>query len=279
MNREDFDNFGVQYDDNSESEFEEGSYSSSEEDSCVMTGMDGRRVQMIIDIEDDLVYRVPKSLEDDDDEKEFKVTRKRPSPNYVQSLPTKPQKRQVRTIEEDEVIPASISDIKPSVVSKKPILPEDREDDDEVFEECKSGEVYSLVDIYQTRKRDAKHEQKFERHPSEVYDMNGSVSEDEKIDRHLIDSLKDRPSKTKAACSEDLSSFDSYPEISRLTVHSLQKRGIKNLFPSQQECFYPIYGENDIIGRDLTGSGKTLAFALPLVERFRAQNLLGSRQV
>jgi superfamily II DNA/RNA helicase len=52
-----------------------------------------------------------------------------------------------------------------------------------------------------------------------------------------------------------------------------------SLFPIQQECFYPIYNGEDLIGRDLTGSGKTLAFALPLIERLRKQKMLGSRKI
>lgn len=56
-------------------------------------------------------------------------------------------------------------------------------------------------------------------------------------------------------------------------------KGIKDLFPIQQECFYPIYDGKDLIGRDLTGSGKTLAFGLPLVEYLRKEKLLGTRKV
>lgn len=32
-----------------------------------------------------------------------------------------------------------------------------------------------------------------------------------------------------------------------------------------------IYNGVDLIGRDKTGSGKTLGYALPIIERFRAQ--------
>jgi ATP-dependent RNA helicase RhlE len=51
------------------------------------------------------------------------------------------------------------------------------------------------------------------------------------------------------------------------------------LFPIQYNSFYPIYNREDIIARDLTGSGKTLGFALPIVEYFRRQKLLGQRKI
>jgi len=56
-------------------------------------------------------------------------------------------------------------------------------------------------------------------------------------------------------------------------------RDIKNLFPIQRECFYPIFNREDVIARDLTGSGKTLAFCLPVTEYLRKQNLLGKRRI
>ena len=63
--------------------------------------------------------------------------------------------------------------------------------------------------------------------------------------------------------------FESFPEIQQFSVNKLVARGIKDLFPVQQHCFYPVYNYEDIIARDLTGSGKTLAFCLPIVERLR----------
>jgi ATP-dependent RNA helicase DDX21 len=54
--------------------------------------------------------------------------------------------------------------------------------------------------------------------------------------------------------------------------------GIVNLFPIQQNCFYPIYNREDIIARDLTGSGKTLAFALPVTEYLRKNNFISARR-
>ena len=46
---------------------------------------------------------------------------------------------------------------------------------------------------------------------------------------------------------------------------------IENLFPIQYKTFNYIYEGHDLIGRDRTGSGKTLAYALPIIERYRAE--------
>ena len=51
------------------------------------------------------------------------------------------------------------------------------------------------------------------------------------------------------------------------------------MFPIQYESFYPIYNREDVIARDLTGSGKTLGFALPMIEYFRRQKMLGQRKI
>ena len=51
------------------------------------------------------------------------------------------------------------------------------------------------------------------------------------------------------------------------------------MFPIQYESFYPIYNREDVIARDLTGSGKTLGFALPMIEYFRRQKMLGGRKI
>lgn len=53
----------------------------------------------------------------------------------------------------------------------------------------------------------------------------------------------------------------------------LRARGIKKLFPIQEQTFQPIYEGKDLIGQDRTGSGKTLAYCLPLSERLRAEGL------
>jgi superfamily II DNA/RNA helicase len=73
--------------------------------------------------------------------------------------------------------------------------------------------------------------------------------------------------------------FSSYPEITAKTAEKLKMRGIADLFPIQQECFYPILNREDIIARDLTGSGKTLAFGLPLIEYFRKQKLFNQKRI
>ena len=73
--------------------------------------------------------------------------------------------------------------------------------------------------------------------------------------------------------------FTSFPEIMATSAQQMIARDIKNLFPIQRECFYPIFNREDVIARDLTGSGKTLAFCLPITEYFRKHNLLGKRRI
>lgn len=73
--------------------------------------------------------------------------------------------------------------------------------------------------------------------------------------------------------------FESFPEIQKNTAAKLKARGIMNLFPIQEHCFYPIYNREDLIARDLTGSGKTLGFALPIVEYLRKNGFLGKRKL
>ena len=50
----------------------------------------------------------------------------------------------------------------------------------------------------------------------------------------------------------------------------LKEKGIKYLYPIQQQTYKYIFQGSDIIARDRTGSGKTMAFVLPVIERFRA---------
>lgn len=61
--------------------------------------------------------------------------------------------------------------------------------------------------------------------------------------------------------------------ITPKTIALLQKKGISHLFPIQAKTFDIAFDGHDIIGRDRTGSGKTLAYALPLVEKFRAEGV------
>jgi superfamily II DNA/RNA helicase len=64
--------------------------------------------------------------------------------------------------------------------------------------------------------------------------------------------------------------FSSFPDLHPKTIERLKSTGVKNLFPIQQHCFYPIFNREDLIARDLTGSGKTLGFALPVTEFLRS---------
>ena len=73
--------------------------------------------------------------------------------------------------------------------------------------------------------------------------------------------------------------FTSFAEIDKKSTQLLIDRGIKNLFPIQQNTFYPIFNREDVIARDLTGSGKTLAFALPVTEYLRKNQILGCRKI
>ena len=53
----------------------------------------------------------------------------------------------------------------------------------------------------------------------------------------------------------------------------LRKKNINFFFPIQYKSYESIYTECDLIGRDRTGSGKTLAYSLPIIERFRHNDL------
>lgn len=57
-------------------------------------------------------------------------------------------------------------------------------------------------------------------------------------------------------------------------VEVLQKKGIKFFFPIQYTTFEIIHSGQELIGRDRTGSGKTIAYSLPVIERFRQQELI-----
>ena len=70
--------------------------------------------------------------------------------------------------------------------------------------------------------------------------------------------------------TEDKSEICNY-RISKKTQEILKTHGIVKLFPIQYKTFTDIYNGLDIIGRDRTGSGKTLGYALPVIERYRAE--------
>ena len=61
--------------------------------------------------------------------------------------------------------------------------------------------------------------------------------------------------------------------ISPTTVAGMEKRGITHLFPIQAKTFNYVYDSRDILAQARTGSGKTISFALPVVERFRAEGV------
>jgi ATP-dependent RNA helicase DDX21 len=56
-------------------------------------------------------------------------------------------------------------------------------------------------------------------------------------------------------------------------INVLKNNGIKSLFPIQYRTFNSIFEGKDLKGKDKTGSGKTLAFSLPVIERFRKDDL------
>ena len=56
-------------------------------------------------------------------------------------------------------------------------------------------------------------------------------------------------------------------------IQVLKDKGIKRFFPVQYETFEQIFNVKDLIARDRTGSGKTMAFSLPIIERFRKEDL------
>jgi len=62
-------------------------------------------------------------------------------------------------------------------------------------------------------------------------------------------------------------------------VEVLQKKGIKFFFPIQFMTYETIYTGSDLIARDRTGSGKTLAYSLPVIERFRHQELFKNQYI
>lgn len=56
-------------------------------------------------------------------------------------------------------------------------------------------------------------------------------------------------------------------------IQVLKDKGVKRFFPVQYETFEHIFKGKDLIARDRTGSGKTIAFSLPVIERFRKNDL------
>jgi ATP-dependent RNA helicase DDX21 len=69
---------------------------------------------------------------------------------------------------------------------------------------------------------------------------------------------------------DDVTALSNY-KITKRTKDILKENGITKLFPIQYKTFNYIYKGIDLIGRDKTGSGKTLGYALPVIERYRAE--------
>ena len=72
--------------------------------------------------------------------------------------------------------------------------------------------------------------------------------------------------------AKEAGNFDHF-RITPKTIALLNKKGINYLFPIQLKTFDIAYDGHDLVGRDRTGSGKTLAYALPIIERYRAEGI------
>src|SRR5688572_26270867 len=70
----------------------------------------------------------------------------------------------------------------------------------------------------------------------------------------------------RISLSESFSQFALRPA----SLEALDARDIRQPTPIQAAALGPLLAGRDVIGQARTGSGKTLAFALPLVERVRA---------
>ncbi|HZD80303.1 MAG TPA: DEAD/DEAH box helicase, partial [Actinomycetota bacterium] len=66
----------------------------------------------------------------------------------------------------------------------------------------------------------------------------------------------------------------SFPElgVSSTVDRVLSERGMSSPFPIQALVIPDALEGHDVLGRSKTGSGKTLAFAVPIVERLRAED-------
>jgi len=67
--------------------------------------------------------------------------------------------------------------------------------------------------------------------------------------------------------------------VSRAVVQVLAKRGVTEPFAVQSLVLRDAIAGRDVLARSATGSGKTLAFALPIVERLRAEDPMPSALV
>ncbi|KAI9145144.1 P-loop containing nucleoside triphosphate hydrolase protein [Paraphysoderma sedebokerense] len=119
------------------------------------------------------------------------------------------------------------------------------------------------------------------------------TSKKRKVESHnQVDESKSKPKKQKtdlnSAVDEAITDcpidsdipkhlrLSSY-RISSETVALLASRNINSLFPIQAETFDYIYEGKDILGRARTGTGKTLAFALPIIEKLKADGMASNK--
>jgi len=106
MQLEDSDNFGADFDSSQDSDcFDIECHPCTE---CLVSAC----IEKLKDIDEDRIYRVPKSL-DEDDEDDFQVTRLRHAPTQPERMAALPQKRQVQVIsmeEDEESVPTCISE-------------------------------------------------------------------------------------------------------------------------------------------------------------------------
>lgn len=87
-----------------------------------------------------------------------------------------------------------------------------------------------------------------------------------------------RPSPEEFTAPHTITFKEGPQELSKFalcakTQKTLNSRGIGTLFPVQAACFDPILGGKNVVTRERTGAGKTLAYALPVLERFRGEDL------
>mmetsp|Transcript_13065 Transcript_13065/g.21161 ORF Transcript_13065/g.21161 Transcript_13065/m.21161 type:complete len:710 (-) Transcript_13065:51-2180(-) len=104
-----------------------------------------------------------------------------------------------------------------------------------------------------------------------------SIEEPAKADKK-DEKKKSKKSKVdKLAVEEGESSIQTFPltdfGLSKRTLESLDKRGVKALFEIQAKTYPLIMEGKDVIGRAHTGCGKTLAFALPVIEKLEREGV------
>ncbi|KAJ2993774.1 Nucleolar RNA helicase 2 [Globomyces sp. JEL0801] len=86
-------------------------------------------------------------------------------------------------------------------------------------------------------------------------------------DQHIDDYKKINADKEEIPENLQLSSLS----LSKSTLDALTKKGITRLFPIQAGVYQHVLDGKDMFARARTGTGKTLAYALPMVEKLKAQ--------